>query len=55
MTVVAAGWSVTCGAVLMVSVWLVCALGPPSRIIVWPSKSWLVDVPAVSVSLSVTV
>jgi hypothetical protein len=40
---------------LIVSVRVVWALGPPSRLIVWPVKTWPVDVPAVSVSVSVAV
>ena len=31
------------------------ALGPPLRLIVWPVKTCVVDVPAESVSVSVTV
>jgi hypothetical protein len=37
------------------SVRIVWALSPPLRLIVWPVKTWVVEVPAESVSVSVAV
>ena len=55
VTVSGVGWVVTCGDALIVTDWAVWALGPPLRLTVCPVKVWVVDVPAVSVSVSVTV
>ena len=49
------GGSVNGTAEATATVRLVCALSPPLRLIVWPVKTWVVEVPAESVSVSVAV
>ncbi len=45
----------TQGVVLRTTVVEAVAWGPPFRMAVWPSNTWVVDVPAASVSVTETV
>jgi hypothetical protein len=49
------GFETQARPLVSVKVRVVCALLPPLRLIVWPVKTLVVDVPAESVSVRVTV